>query len=231
VPTGVAATLETMGRSAADAAIEAQYYHPISRAFNPTWKGVIHVDGKVGVSGVLRGRVTLSATNDIIVLDDVTYAGGAGNPACDDILGLFSGDDVVLSDNTMLAPQRPIDGWNHRTYDDTKDEFIHAVVLALDIFTVQNYSSGSTNDEACESTTWGRGCLYLTGGIIQRTRGAVGTTGGTGSLKRYSYDTCGASDPPPYFPTTGHFVKGQYFQVDPTGFNISEYFDLLKPTS
>ena len=90
-------------------------------------------------------------------------------------------------------------------------------------------ASGSTNDEACEGSTFGRGCLYLTGGIIQATRGAVGRSTGTGYIKRYSYDQCGATQPPPYFPTTGVFAKGQYYQVDPAGFSISNYFDLITP--
>ena len=48
-------------------------------------------------------------------------------------------------------------------------------------------------------------------------------------MKRYSYDTCGATDPPPYFPTTGYFAKGQYYRVDPSGFTPGAYFGLLTP--
>ena len=72
--------------------------------------------------------------------------------------------------------------------------------------------------------------MYLTGGIIQRTRGAVGTIqspGGTGYVKRYAYDRCGATSPPPYFPTTGHFVRGQRYWVDPVGFDPAAYYALL----
>jgi hypothetical protein len=50
-------------------------------------------------------------------------------------------------------------------------------------------------------------------------------------VKRYSYDKCAATHPPPYFPTTGVFVKGQYFQVDPAGFDIDDYFALIAPGS
>jgi hypothetical protein len=57
----------------------------------------------------------------------------------------------------------------------------------------------------------------------------VGTGAGTGYVKRYSYDACAAEEPPPYFPTTGHFSKGQYYQVDPAGFNVSTYYDMLTP--
>lgn len=210
---------------------DANYLFPISRALNPNFKGVIHVTGKVVVSGELRGRVTVAATDDIIFGDDLTYVTDPGAGTCVDIAGYFAGDDVIVADNDINAP-----AWvagsgpdNHYTLDDTSDEFIHGTVLALSNFTVQNYSTGSTNDESCEGNTWGRGCLYLTGGIIQNARGAVGTGAGTGYVKRYSYDQCGATQPPPYFPTTGVFAKGQYYQVDPAGFNISDYFDLITP--
>ena len=209
---------------------DAQYLFPLSRALNPSFKGVIHVTGKVVISGVLRGRVTLAATDDIIIGDDVTYASDPAVGSCVDILGLFSGTDIVVADNDLMAPRHPGTGSNYFTYDDTKDEFIHAIVLALDQFGVEDYASGSTRDERCEGALWGRGCLYLTGGIIQNTRGAVGTIqspGGTGYVKRYAYDRCGATAPPPYFPTTGHFVKGQRYWIDPTGFVVDDYYDLL----
>jgi len=197
---------------------------------NPSFQGVIHVTGKVLISGRLRGRVTLASTDEIIFGDDLTYVTDPSVGSCEDILGVFSGTDVVVADNTLNTAQRPANGANEFTYDDTKDEFFHAVVLALDNFTVENYASGPTRPERCEGSLWGRGCLYLTGGIIQNTRGAVGTiwtVGGTGYVKRYAYDRCGQTSPPPYFPTTGHFTRGQRYWVDPAGFSIDAYFDLL----
>ncbi len=208
---------------------EAAYLFPITRALNPSFKGVIYVDGKVAISGILRGRVTLAATDKIIIADDVIYATNPGAGTCADILGLFSDDDIVISNNTINAPQRPSAADDYRTYDDTKDEFVHGVLLALDIFTVENYNQGSKNDENCEAVVWGRGCLYLTGGIIQKTRGAVGQGNGRGNLKRYSYDQCAYSSPPPYFPTTGHFNRGMYYEVNPSGFDINNYWQLLIP--
>lgn len=210
---------------------DASYLFPINRQMNPDFKGVIYVDGKVVISGELRGRVTVAASDDIIIGDDITYITDPGAGTCVDILGIFSGDQVIVADNALNAPVQPASGYNHRTYDDTSDEFIHGTVLALDIFTVHNYNSGSTNDEWCQGSVWGRGCLFLTGGIIQNTRGAVGTSGGTGYIKRYSYDQCGATAPPPYFPTTGYFARGQRYRVDPAGFTVAGYFDLLTPDS
>ncbi len=210
---------------------DSAYLFPINRALNPNFKGVIYVEGKVVVSGKIRGRVTVAASDDIIFGDDITYVTDPGAGTCVDIAGYFAGDDVIVAYNTINSPPYVAGSGpdDYYTLDDTSDEFFHGTVLALDIFTVQGYSSGPSNAEDCEGANNGRGCLYLTGGIIQRQRGAVGLTSGRGYIKRYSYDACGATSPPPYFPTTGIFAKGQYYQVDPSGFNIDDYFDLITP--
>jgi hypothetical protein len=208
------------------------YLWPISRSLNPNFKGVIYVTGKVAISGKLRGQVTLAASDNIIIPDDITYMTNPGstvqcNSSARDMLGLFSGTDVVIADNLINDPIPPVSGGVNVTWDETTDEFVHAVVLALSNFTVESYNTGPTNFEKCGTTNWGRGCLFLTGGIIQYQRGAVGTTGGTGNLKRYSYDACASVNPPPYFPTTGHFARAHYYEVEPTGFNITTFWPLL----
>jgi len=211
----------------------ANYLFPLARVYNPEFKGVVHVTGHVAVSGVVRGRVTLAATGEIIIADDLVYATDPSAPGrettCDDMLGLFAGDDVIVADNSLNAPVQPGPGNNWFTYDDTPSEFINGTVLTLNQFTVENYANGSTRTEACEGQLWGRGCLYLTGGIIQERRGPVGTTAGTGYLKRYAYDGCAAKMPPPYYPTTGHYTRDRYVSVDPVGFDVADYFELLAP--
>jgi hypothetical protein len=194
---------------------------------NPDFEGVIFVDGKVLVSGRIRGRITLAATGNIIFGDDVTYVSDPSAGTCEDVAGFFSGSRAVISNNAINAAWKPATGEPYRTYDESTGEFIHGVVLALDIFTAEEYASGSTSAQYCEGNRAGRGCIYLTGGVIQKTRGPVGLTDGHGYMKRYSYDRCAATSPPPHFPTTGVFVKGQYYQVDPAGFDVDEYFSVL----
>lgn len=204
-----------------------EYLFPIGHDLNPNFKGVIHVTGRVAVSGTVRGKVTLAATDDIFIVDDLKYATAPGSADCTeaDILGLFGGSDVIVADNTINTPQQ-INTSQWYSYDDTKDEYIQAVVLALNTFHVQNYNAaGPTDPEACEARPWGRGCLYLTGGIIQETRGGVGTSSGLGYIKRYAYDVCAYQSPPPYFPTTGHFGRAGYFEVDPNGFSPGAFFE------
>lgn len=217
---------------------DAAYLWPISRALNPNFKGVIHVTGKVAISGKVRGAVTLAATGNIIIADNITYETNPGgtvpcNSPVRDMLGLFSGGDVILADNLLNAPMpptAPVSSGTYRTWASRgSNEYIHAVVLALSNFTVQNYDRDPANIEDCEGTNDARGCIYLTGGVIQSTRGPVGLTDGHGYIKRYQYDACAGLMPPPYFPTTGRFIKGHYFEVDPANFSITTYWPMLIP--
>ena len=57
----------------------------------------------------------------------------------------------------------------------------------------------------------------------------MGTADGTGYLKRYTYDACAATDPPPYFPTTGHFGRSSYYEVDPVGFTATAFYTRMTP--
>lgn len=215
---------------------DGNYLFPISHQHNANFKGVIYVTGKVGVSGTVVGHVTLAASDNIIILDDLRYAVNRGAGGCQDLLGLYSGKSIVVADNVMSSPARYPGNNAWTTYGATADEFLDGVVMALDSFTVARLDGGaatqSTTTEPCNGSVWGRGCLFLTGGVIQGTRGRVAVTsaggGGTGYLKRYSYDKCAAEIPPPYFPTTGWFERAQYYEVNPKGFDMGTYTSLLK---
>lgn len=85
---------------------------------------------------------------------------------------------------------------------------INAVCLAGG----DNTASGSFYVEDYDDKT-PTGTLTVLGGIIQKNRGPVGTfnssTGQTttGYVKNYSYDPRLATDPPPYYPTTGQYDR------------------------
>jgi hypothetical protein len=204
------------------------YLWPLSRGNAPNYKGVIHVNGKVAISGELRGRVTVAASSNIVIVDDMRYSVNPASGVCKDVLGLFSGNDIVIADNGINSPTQVTGAAPYITYDETRDEFLDAVVLALSSFETHDLGDGSTTAEPCGTITWGRGCLYLNGGIIEGVHGIVGGLG-YGYLKRLAYDGCAANNPPPYFPATGHFVRTRVFEIDPTGFTIAGYFATLKP--
>lgn len=211
---------------------DAEYLFPLHRSINPESRGVIHVTGTVGVSGTLRGKVTVFASGHIVVLDDQRNANDPGTGRCEDILGLLASHDVVVADNALLTPRtvKTSSPTVTKNLDDTKDLYLHAVVMALSTsFRVENYASGPSNVNDCEGQNNGRGCLYLTGGLIQQSRGAVGLLGGQGFVKRYSYDRCAIVNPPPYFPTTGRFNDNRYHELNPVGFDPAALYRSITP--
>jgi Tfp pilus assembly protein PilX len=213
---------------------DAQYLFPMYRGQNPGAKGVIYVNGNVGVSGVLRGRITLYSKGSVVFLDDMRYATDPSSTTyqCNDVFGVLTDSNSWIADNDFLDP--PWISGSYRNMDDTKDFYLHGVVMSLGTsFGSENYSNGSGNTNDCEGTQVGRGCIYLTGGLIQLNRGIVGVgCGGScsrGWIKRYSYDRCAVINPPPYFPTTGRFTDNRYYEIDPVRFNVATLFTSLTP--
>ncbi len=212
---------------------EAAYMFPLYRGLNPGTKGVIYVAGTTGVSGTLRGRVTIYATGNVAILRDTKYVTDPSLNNCTaDMLGIISGNNIFIADNALQDPPY-ISGLGYKNMDDTKDVFLQGVMMALNTaFGAENYTSGAINVNGCQGTPNGRGCLYLTGGIIQQQRGPVGQTSGssvTGFAKRYSYDKCALYNPPPYFPTTGRYTDNRYYEIDPSGFSVAALYHSLTP--
>jgi len=217
-------------RVAARRPADAAYLFPIYRGMNPGTKGVIAVSGTVGVSGVLRGKITLYATGSVVILDRQRYATDPSLATCADMLGIISANDITVADNALNDPPDISGSGNYKSLGNSQDVFIHGILMAINTsFGVENYSSGPNNANGCQGTANGRGCLFLNGGLIQERRGAVGLTSGEGFSKRYSYDRCALSSPPPYFPTTGRYLDNRYYEIDPVRYNIQALFSALVP--
>ena len=144
------------------------------------------------MSGVLDGRVTIASNGNIHISDNVTYRGSDGldlDPDCDDMLGIVAGSGIIIDNNAA----------------NTTDCVIHAHMIALSDFRVDNYHTGSP-----------RGTLSVRGGIVQQYRGPVGTgvlSGDgviilTGYSKDYGYDWRLLDTPPP-----GYLLTGSYSQL------------------
>ncbi len=210
---------------------DAKYLFPLYRGYNTNTKGVIYANGTIGISGVVGGDVTLYSPYNIVILDDLRYANDPAKGVCVDILGVLSGQNTLVADNSINTPQIINTGSPsvYRSMDDTPDMNINAVIMTLSTsFSVENYNSGPNNALTCGTSVDGRGCLYLTGGLIQNNRGAVGLTSGEGYVKRYSYDRCAVVNPPPYFPTTGRFMDNRYYELDPVRVKASTIGQLYK---
>lgn len=213
------------------------YLWPINRPFNPNFKGVIYVDGSVGVSGVVRSQVTLATTGNILLADDLTYVTTPGIvPDCDrnggvfsDILGLLTPQFFVIEDNNVNSPFRAgtsggaFDGFVS-AYDDTADETVHAAILTLNSVLAEDITTGATDREICAGATVGRGCFNMAGAAIQGVNAARMSGAGYGWNPQWSYDRCDMIKPPPYFPTTGRYYKNRYYEIDPVGFNVAAWF-------
>jgi hypothetical protein len=213
---------------------DAAQLFPLYRGLNTGTKGVIYMNGSTGVSGTIKAHITLYVNGNIGILDDLKYAADPSTTNCADILGMISAKNVMIADNAINGPQQ-IGSGSYRNYDDTQDMFIQSVIMALNTsFGVEDYDTGPTNANGCEGKTVGRGCIYMLGGLIQYSRGAVGTSlsngTATGFVKRYSYDRCALYNPPPYFPTTGRYTDNRYYEIDPQTFNVASLFASLTPS-
>ncbi len=147
---------------------------------DPTFNGALLATGTVYVKGVVDGRLTIASQTNISIIDDVIYEKNPLITTSDDMLGLVANNNVIVADNTA----------NRSNCE------IHASIFArLGSFYAENYSTRPIS-----------GWLKIVGGIIQDTRGAVGTFANnvlkTGFLKRYYFDErlSNSNDRPPFFP-------------------------------
>lgn len=215
------------------------YLWPLSAASNPSFRGVIFAEGKVAVSGVVRGRVTLAARNTLVLVHELTQATSPGitNGNCradDDVIGLFSGEYVMYADNTLATPQwrrTNSDGsgwtWPRKDFDPSAsrpDMAIHASLLALRSVAAER-SKPPSGLAANRFVT--RGTTRLIGGTIEQRIGQTGTMSGSylhGYYDDLSFNRCLLQYPPPYFPTTGRWSRSQYYEVNPNNFSPSTWF-------
>jgi hypothetical protein len=162
-------------------------------------------DGDVFVSGTLRGRLTIAAENNIVIVANTTYQ--TTGAASTDMLGLVANQFVqvyhpVNSSGTNLSDSR------NPTSTFTNPQ-IHAAMLALGhSFIVQNYDEGAQ-----------LGTITINGVIAQKWRGPVGTSGGTGYLKGYGYDTRLQYASPPYVQ-----------DITETPYRVSQWAEIQNPS-
>lgn len=213
---------------------------PLSPTYNPNFRGVIFVEGRVGVSGTVRGRLTLASRHNLVLVHELRQAvdpsttTGTCRPD-DDIVGLFSGENVLWADNMLQTPL-----WRRNNQDNGSDwlrprkDFdpspsrpdltVHAVALAL-----RSIGTEDPNPPAglAAADYVNRGTVRQVGGRIQSRAGQGGTISG-GNLHGYnsdiSFNQCALRYPPPYFPTTGRWERSQFTELNPVGFSPEAWF-------
>ena len=225
---------------------------------NPSFKGVIFVNGDVALSGRLRGRVSVFATGNIIMADDLLYTNPPGTncTSTGDIFGAIATKDVVIEDNNMQTPFY-VNAKVYGGFDDTNDanynmfflaagdggttngnwygEGVHSPWTAPVTFPTWSTIANSSWDASAitqHCTTAVNGCVRITGGLAQgRVDAATYYDQSFGWAEAHTYDKCGSINPPPYFPTTGRFIPSRYYEIDPVWLNsigIGSYFARLQ---
>ena len=215
------------------------YLWPLSPSLNSNFRGVIFAQGKVGVSGTVRGRVTLASRGILVLATDLKQATSpaVATGTClpdDDIVGLFSGEYGMYSDNSLATPQWRRDNsstgsnWMNvrKDFDSSPsrpDLIVHASIMALKSVVAENSSSPGFGQPFVT-----RGTYRLIGGTIEQSSGQTGTMTWTGVLHGYyddvSFNQCALKYPPPYFPTTGRWTRTQFYEVNPQGFSPATWF-------
>ena len=215
------------------------YLWPLSPALNPNFRGVIFAEGKVGVSGTVRGRLTLASRGILVLATDLKQATSPAiaTGTClpdDDIVGLFSGQYGMYSDNSLATPQWRRDdsgsggAWlsPRKDFDPSPsrpDLIVHASIMALKSVVAENSSAPGLSQPFVT-----RGTYRLIGGTIEQSSGQTGTMTWTGVLHGYyddvSFNQCALKYPPPYFPTTGRWTRTQFYEVNPQGFTPANWF-------
>ncbi len=130
--------------------------------------------GNAYVHGSYGSNLTIGAANDIIIDEDLTRA------SSELLMGLVA--------NNFVRVYHPCSGGTNGV-GSISDITIQAAILALQhSFLVDNWGCGAS-----------LGRLNVEGAIAQYYRGPVGTTGGTGYLKNYSYNRRLKYREPPFF--------------------------------
>ncbi|MEP7325448.1 MAG: hypothetical protein ABI836_05815 [Gemmatimonadota bacterium] len=226
-PAAITNRLLAMGVPAGQVAAVGSTFWPITRAMNPNFKGIIYVNGSVALSGLLRGRVTVATTGDVTLADDITYTVPPGT-TCWDILGVLTQRDVYYQNNSVNGIFKAtnlagVNAWRVQ-WDDSPNETFDGFYLTLGLIKGEYYTAPAEPliaPEACAGTS--RGCKIIVGGTIQQGISAT-YSGQTGWAEADTYDGCGITNPPPYYPTTGRFTKNRYYEMDPVGFNVAAWF-------
>ena len=92
---------------------------------------MIFVNGDVALSGRLRGRVSVFATGNIVMADDLLYTNAPGT-RCDafgDIFGAIATKDVIIEDNNLQTPFF-VNNKVYGGFDDTNDANYNMFFLA-----------------------------------------------------------------------------------------------------
>jgi hypothetical protein len=153
--------------------------------------GVLFVkNGTARIRGTVKGQLTLGCDyvtkgGNVYLDSSIAYnTNPITNPSSTDIFGVVAQNNFIIEDNKANNNSVTIQA---------------SIYCQTGSFTADNYSTRGYD-----------GYINLLGGIVQATRGAVGTIGSGGTItngfsKNYSYDRRFMFSAPPNFPNTGAY--------------------------
>ena len=188
--------------------------------YNGYTNGVLYVNGQIGTNvygskglkstasdGGLKGKLTIASDSTITIGDNLLYNTRVNDPNCFDVP---AGTYPEIPDSLGLVSEGKIMVANGAP----NDIEINAIIMALgESFYYEGWEHNMQGD------------LTFHGSLIQKQRGPVGTFNSwgkaSGYTKQYYFDTrMSIGNPdlgqvlPPYFPTTGKYIKLYWKEVD-----------------
>jgi hypothetical protein len=154
--------------------------YPVTTSPSTTLNHYYGCEGNAYVSGSYDVPVTIASANDILIANNITTTEDSSGPTGGATLGLVANRfvRVMHAVSQRQSASRGGCGTAANTFQLPNPTKIDAAILALQhSFIVDNFDCGNS-----------LGTLTVNGAIAQFFRGAVGTTGGTGYVKNYSYD-------------------------------------------
>jgi len=172
--------------------------------------GAMFVDGPAQLEGRVTGQVTVGASGDIRLVDNIWYTDSYGLGVMDsnttNMLGIVSESNIIVANTPENGRENmSMGGW---------DIYINAGMVALgESFTFEDQNDvwegyyGPTPDE--------RGTIRLWGSVAQKRRGYVHRSnhGGTGYGKDYHFDERFLQQQPPCYPDATDDLGHALFDV------------------
>jgi hypothetical protein len=175
----------------------------------PIYETAMFFVGPLELKGRVLGTVTVGASEDIRLIDNIWYvdSGSGAQPDSNstNLLGIVSEGSIIVADT-----------WENGRYNSQQgmDIFINAGMVALgESFTFEDQNDvwelyqGPYPDE--------RGSIRLWGSVVQKRRGYVHRSnhGGTGYGKDYHYDDRFNITPPPCYPDATDELGHSLFNI------------------
>jgi hypothetical protein len=207
---------------------ELPYLWPLGGTRNTASRGVVRATaGPLFVSGLHRGRTTLSVDGSVAIIDQLEQVNEPGDPsveACTDQLGIVAVGDVLVADNAIFRAKRigfSLFSSLTKHLGGTREVAVHAQLMSLTgTVGTQGANVAAVNGQllSCPADAGGNvagGCLKLAGGAVMQSYSQLYNGSNTGLRWAGVADACAATTRrPPFFPLTNRYTVVRSVEVE-----------------